>query len=119
MPRLFRSRTVRDIAVTILAVFAAVSIADIDDYGVHPRALPSSSFHSLESADSSPEKFPAFADAESDPDHSCSCMLCVTTLSSVSAPWMLPPSAEPLSEPGAGGIVLPAHVSEVFHPPSS
>ncbi len=119
MPRLSQRCLLSDLAVAILVVFAAVSIADIDDYGAHTDACLSSPFAGSASSDGIAEAFPSPADSESDSGHACSCLLCVTTLSSPFGPRVLPPSAGKLSNPGSAGLALSSHVSEVFHPPSA
>ncbi len=116
MPRLSRSRLVAEFAAALLVVFTAVSIADIDDYDVHPRAS-SPAFVATNPASGSPEMLPETDDPESGRDHACSCLLCVTILSSAFGPRILPLSAGTLAQAPSSALALPAHTREVFHPP--
>lgn len=116
MQRLFGRRFAFDLAVTLLVVFAAVSVADIDDYEAHSQAaLTAFEFSSAPGA--TPEKFLGAADPESDRDHHCACLLCVMTIPDSSGPRLTSPSPGKMSRAPAAVFAGASHPSEIFHPP--
>ena len=108
MSRFFERRRIFDLAATLLVVFVAVSVADIDDYDLHANAMNATADISL-----------ATSDSGSDSEHVCACLLCVMTLSGSFGPRVLPPTAGKLSAPAIADIAVAPHLSEIFHPPSA
>ncbi len=118
MPRFFERCRRFDLAATLLVVLVAVWVADVNDYGAHPHAMLSSVCCSPVTSSEPSELTPASADSESDPEHVCSCILCVETLPHAFGPQILPLSAGKLPQPLVADPAPSSHVSEVFHPPS-
>ncbi len=119
MPRFLEHGRRFDLAVTLLVVFVAVSVADVDDYGARPHAMLSSACSSPLTSSGPSEFNPPTADSESDSDHACSCMLCFMTLPHAFGPPIFLPSAGKLSKPLVAGPAPSSHALEVFHPPSA
>ncbi len=118
MSRFFERHRAFDLAATLLVVFVAVSVADIDDYDAHAMNVHSP-FNVSMTLDAAGDMFSATTDSGSDPEHVCACVLCVMILPDSFGPRVLPPSEGKLSAPAIAGIAGSPHPSEVFHPPSA
>jgi len=118
MSRFFESRRAFDLAATLLVVLLAVSIADIDDYGMHSQAMRSPLKSSM-SWNAMVEISSPTSESESGSEHVCACLLCVLTLPYSIGTRVLPPSAGKLSPPIVAGMSGSPHLLEVFHPPSA
>jgi len=118
MSRFFERRRIFDLAATLLVVFVAVSVADIDDYDVHANAVRSP-YNASMTLNGTADISSATTDSGSDSEHVCACLLCVMTLSGSFGPRVLPPTAGKLSAPAIADIAVAPHLSEIFHPPSA
>lgn len=118
MSRSLERRCAFHLAATLVVVLLAVSIADIDDYDTHSRAMRSS-FNSTMSLTAMAEISSATADPESGSHDACACLLCIAALWDSFGIRIYPPSAGKLSTPLVAGVAGSLHLSEVFHPPSA
>ncbi len=118
MPRFFERRRPSDLAALLLAVFLAVSIADINDYHTIYRVMRSPVATSL-SLGVTAELSSSPSDSGTDSEHACACLLCTAALPDALGIRAHPPAAEKMPAPFAATIALTPHPPEIFRPPSA